>query len=110
MSNTPQKTPYTKADFISAAKIRAYMFDEIQDHVDPLTGEVNITTLAEDACQHFNGYEHDKHTHENDAIPEKFFDIAFQVGERHEIRTGVKEGSPNGFLRGLINSRSSRDL
>lgn len=33
-----------------------YMRQEIEDHRDCFTDEVNETTLAEDACQHFNGY------------------------------------------------------
>lgn len=90
--------PYTKADYISAKKICKYMQAEIEDHVDPLTGEVNCTSLAEDACSHFDGYE-------GSEIPEKFFEIANRVGDAHEIKTGVREPRITIHLAGLINSR-----
>jgi hypothetical protein len=34
-------------------EIRRYMQDNITDHIDPLTGEVNDTGLAEDALWFF---------------------------------------------------------
>ena len=101
----PRKTPYTKAEKISSLKIQHYMMAEIADHVDALTGEVNSTTLAEDACQHFDAYEGADYS-----IPDKFFDIALLVGEAYEIKTGVKEAprkSISAALSGLINSKDS---
>lgn len=99
-----RKTPYTKADYISSRTVREYMQAEIADHVDPLTGEVNATTLAEDACEHFDGYEGGDSKPE---VPEKFFDLAALVGERHEVKTGVTPPRPFRALAGLINSLES---
>jgi hypothetical protein len=76
-----------------------YMNNNIMDHVDSLTGEVNDTSLAEDACSHFNDYE-------GDNIPEDYFDYSFQVAEAYEIKTGVKSGKIGGAST-LINSRQS---
>lgn len=76
-------------------KIRQYMLSCVEEHVDPLTGEVNDTYLAEDACQHFNDYE-------GDDIPEKYFECAHEIASQHEIKTGVREGRTK--LSGLINS------
>jgi len=65
-------------------KIRQYMRKNIEDHIDPLTGEVNSTSLAEDT---FWTLEPDSN---NEEAPEKYFECAFEVAEQHEIRTGVK--------------------
>lgn len=71
------------------------MLQNVTDHVDPLTGEVNNTSLAEDAFWHFE-------PNNQGDIPEKYFDCAFEIAERHEIRTGVKQG--NCRAAGYINS------
>ncbi len=63
-------------------KIRQYMHKNVEDHVDPLTGEVNNTSLAEDA---FWALEPGN----NGDIPEKYFECAIEIAERHEIATGV---------------------
>jgi hypothetical protein len=76
------------------------MLAEVGDHVDPLTGEVNATGLAEDACSHFDGYE-------GNNIPDKFFDLAELIAERHEIKTGIRQPSAFRSLAGLINSLQS---
>lgn len=76
------------------------MTKNVKDFVDPLTGEVNITLLAEWACGKVNGY------NDNGEIPDKFFDWAYVVGEHYEIKTGVKAGSLSS-LSGLINSLPS---
>ena len=39
-----------EARVLSKHAIMRYMGEEIEDYVDPLTGEVNTTSLAEDAC------------------------------------------------------------
>jgi len=95
-----RRIPYTEADRISARKIREYMQAEVTDHVDPLTGEVNSTALAEDACSHFNAYE-------GNEIPERFFELANLIGERHEIKTGISQPRIGANLAGLINSLES---
>lgn len=76
-----------------------YMNRNVADHVDPLTGEVNATALAEDACNHFNGFI-------GNEIPEEYFDAAFVVAERHEIKTGVRSGNLSG-LSVIINALPS---
>ena len=81
-------------------EIRTYMQKNVEDHTDPITGEVNDTTLAEDACQHFNGYIN------NDEIPEDYFEYASEIGSRHEIKTGAKRPGYS-KLSGLINSIDS---
>jgi hypothetical protein len=97
----PRRTPYTKAELrLSARKVRQYMTANVADHVDPITGEVNTTTLAEDA---FDCFEKDS----ADDIPEKYFELAALIGERHEIKTGVREPIISRNLAGLINSLES---
>jgi len=59
--------------------IRGYMLANVDDHVDWKTNEVNSTSLAEDCCSHFNGYEKDGET-----IPQIYFDIAYEVGIKKE--------------------------
>jgi len=76
-------------------QIRKYMLANVKDHVDPLTGEVNNTSLAEDAFWHFE-------PNNQGDVPEKYFDCAFEIGERHEIATGVKTTLPR--VSGYINS------
>jgi hypothetical protein len=51
---------------------RAYMRTRIRDNTDPLTDEVNMTGLAEDACDHFGAWE-------GDDVPERFFEWAYAV-------------------------------
>lgn len=68
--------PFTKI------QVRTYMLDNIEDHVDILTGEVNATALAEDACSHFEAWI-------GDDVPERFFDLAETVATQHEIKTGI---------------------
>ena len=80
--------------------IQTLMTKNVEDFVDPLTGEVNATLLAEWACSEVDGYD------SSGDIPDKFFDWAYVVGERHEIKTGVKEGSM-AALSGFINSLPS---
>ena len=57
--------------------IRAYMRDALTEHIEQATGEPNCTTLAEDACQHFDAY------HDAD-VPECLFEWAFQIAYGEE--------------------------
>ena len=75
--------------------IMRYMQAEILDHVDPRTGEVNDTGLAEDAADHFG-----------DEVDDRYFSFAFIVAERYEIKSGIKAGSLAN-LSGFINSLPS---
>jgi len=63
-----------------------YMREVVEDHRDPQTDEINDTTLAEDACQHFDGYgpapEYE--------IPEKYFEWAFLIAEEVEAKGSIR--------------------
>lgn len=63
-------------------EIREYMKQEVADHIDWKTLEVNATTLAEDACQHFQDYE------EDDSIDQTYYDIAYEVAIAKEKELG----------------------
>lgn len=67
----------------SRTQICVYMNENIGDHVDPHTGEVNDTTLAEDACTHFDAFI------QEDEIPEIYFDLSERISTQYEIKTGV---------------------
>ena len=53
-------------------KIKIWMKNNTEDYRDLDTGEVNLTELAEAACDHFNGYD-------GNDIPEEYFELAFDV-------------------------------
>jgi len=57
--------------------IRAYMQDVLTEYIEPETGHISCTSLAEDACQHFDAY------HDAD-VPECLFEWAFQVAYGEE--------------------------
>lgn len=54
---------------ISSLKIKKMMQMLARNHIDPMTGEINCTGLAEEACYMLNAYD-------GDDIPEIFFDLA----------------------------------
>ena len=60
---------------------RTYMAQNIEDHRDPITGEINSTTLAEDAWQAIKGDAVDP----NAAIDERYFMWAFQIAEHDRM-------------------------
>lgn len=66
----------------SMETILRYMRNNVQDHVDRRTDEVNATTLAEDACSHFNDYI----VEEDNRIPDEYFDLAHVVAVEEEKR------------------------
>jgi len=66
----------------SRKEILAYMRQEASDHVDWKTLEVNYTSLAEDACTHFNDEE------EDGSIDQTYYDLAIQVGVEKEKELG----------------------
>lgn len=68
----------------SKNEIRKYMEQNVEDHVDWKTNEVNSTTLAEDACNHFNDFEDDF------SIDQTYYDIAIQVGIKKEKELNEK--------------------
>jgi hypothetical protein len=51
------------------ATIKRYMQSNVDGHVDTLTGELNMTTLAEDALSEYCDYEDE----------EPFFEVAHEV-------------------------------
>lgn len=53
----------------SNAAIKRYMRGVVDAHIDTLTGELNITTLAEDALSEYPNYNDD----------EPFFECAYEV-------------------------------
>lgn len=61
-------------------KVKRWMTDHAHDHEDKKTGEVNTTSLAEEAANEFDIYE-DKRDYK---IPDDVFDLAVDVGEAHE--------------------------
>ena len=60
--------------------IKRWMVDNIEDHRDHLTNEVNFTTLAEDAAREFNLYDE---RHPNQAA-EFLFDLALEASDEAE--------------------------
>ena len=56
---------------ISPNKIKSIMNMIARDHIDPFTGEVNCTGLAEEACHIMDAYS-------NNDIPEIFFEVALK--------------------------------
>ena len=61
-----------------------YMMAELSDHTDRVTGEINSTTLAEDAANHFDLYEPDPCNQPCDEIidylpQEWIFDLACDI-------------------------------
>jgi len=56
-------------------KIRTYMDSIVSEFVDPRTGEVSLTELAEEACEEFDLYE------DGSSIPEDLFEVAFEIAD-----------------------------
>jgi hypothetical protein len=63
--------------------IRQYMLANWEDHLDRRTNEVNMTSLAEDACSHFNDYE-------GDHINQVYFDLSYEVALKKEKELNEK--------------------
>ena len=71
---------------VRSRKIHQVMRKIVSEHVDPLTGEVNCTTLAEEAADIMG---------ENPDIDEVFFEEAlFIAGERERQYKGRPQCSP----------------
>jgi len=62
------------------AKTKRWMQQNVHEHVDRKTDEVNTTSLAEEAASEFNIYE-DKRDYK---IPDEVYDLAVDVGEAWE--------------------------
>lgn len=59
---------------IDASIVKQYMRRNVEDHVDPLTGEISFTALAEDAFWALeNG---------DGEVPEEYFELAWEVATR----------------------------
>ena len=65
---------------INVFKVRKFMRDNVREHVDPRTDEVNATALAEACAQAFDYYEDDADA----TIPEEIFDIAAEYAIEHD--------------------------
>ena len=74
-------------------RIRQYMRQVVEDHRDPLCGEIDITGLAEDAADEFDLYD------ENDEPQERLFDLAFEIYEADERR---KTGRISNAIGGIV--------
>ena len=71
-------------------KIRQYMRQELEDHRDPKTDEINTTSLAEDAADKFDLYD------ESGDPQERLFELAFEIAEADERRRTGRIGSALG--------------
>lgn len=80
-------------------KIRQYMREVVENHRDE-TGEINATTLAEDACQHFDEYGPSPEYE----IPEKYFVFAY---EAHEADARRRCGTIGSAVGGIISAYDS---
>lgn len=65
----------TKQNGIS---IKKWMLRNYQEFIDPETGEINLTELAESACEYTDGYDRGN----GYAVPEEYFEAAFDVAEQ----------------------------
>ena len=74
---------------MSEQKVRAYMREEIKEHVGLDTLEVSCATLAESACQHFDAYGPAPEY----KIPEDYFDWAVDVEEENPCAGCGNQGS-----------------
>jgi hypothetical protein len=86
-----QQTDFNQAD------VEAYMQEVVGDHADPLTGEVNVTALAEDAAHE---WQRDDWLDDPD---HPIFDLAVDVAEIHEtaIAAFVGQEEPDPFIMAL---------
>ena len=57
------------------------MLDNLEEHRDLRTGDINCTTLAEDAADHFNIYEDDDDCYE---IPEWVYETAVAIAYKYQ--------------------------
>jgi hypothetical protein len=68
------------------SKINTYMQINIDLFTDPITGEVNESAMAEDACNQFGiPLELDG------SAPDRIYFAADTLARRHEIKTGARE-------------------
>jgi hypothetical protein len=79
------------------ARVQTWMWQHRDEHRDPLTDEVNMTALAEDAAREFDMYD-------GDDPDERLFEWAYRVETRD---AALRTGHISGAVGGLINSRGS---
>ena len=80
------------------SKIATYMVHNVDLFTDPITGEVNESALAEDACNEFK-IELDS----EGSAPERIWFMADTIARRHEIKTGAREGRITPALGDYVN-------
>ena len=80
--------------------VATYMASVLEQHTDPVTGEICCTTLAEDAADHFNLMAGPP-TFET---PEWVFELAYHVVTREEAR---REGRLVSSLGWMVNKLES---
>jgi len=75
----------------------------MQIHVDlftdKITGEVNESAMAEDACM-----EYKIKLNEDGTVPDVVYFQADQIARAHEIKTGAREGKINPSFSHYINN------
>jgi len=79
------------------ARIQTWMWEHRDEHRDPETDEIDMTTLAEDAAREFDMYD-------GDDPDERLFEWAYRVAMRDAAQ---RSGHISGAMSGLINSRDS---
>lgn len=72
----------TDDQIAQAIKMRVveYMRSTVHAHLDTVVGEVNLTRLAEDACQRFKAYGPEPQCE----IPQDYFEWAFEVAQWYD--------------------------
>lgn len=85
--------------------VRTYMATVIEEHRDPQTDEINSTTLAEDACQHFGPF---YPVSDGGDIPEWISDMAVDLALADEQRRQPGINCPAAV--GFVNAQPSTHL
>jgi len=84
------------------SKINTYMIMNVDLFTDKITGEVNESALAEDACNEF-GIDLEP----DGSAPDKIYFAADTIARRHEIKTGARQAIVRPELGQLTNAVGS---
>ena len=57
-------------------EIRNYMMTNYEDHIDYTCNVLNMTSLAEDACEYFGDYSDEDYN-----VPDEYYDTAYEVNK-----------------------------
>ena len=61
-------------------EIRIYMLQQINYHIDPITGEANCTSMAEDAIDELAGWDTEEWFEEGHPVWDIAVDVAEETG------------------------------